>query len=280
MFKILLSLFLFPSLSLSATAPSESQLFTKWAKVKKPTQGPSQSIGAYDAGCLLGAQKLLADGKGFALMRPSRKRNYSHPELQTFLQTLGEKLQEKKMPLLLVGDASPPRGGPMRSGHASHQTGLDVDLWLKMSEKRPTRGQRESWGAPSFVQGRKTLRKTWTKTQTDLIATALAIPSVNRIFVSPPIKRYFCDNYKDNEWLYKLRAWWGHEEHIHVRLNCPAENPNCTSQTPLNSTENGCGTELDWWYSKEADENWEKMRADRTPRAFPQLPEACQTLVN
>ena len=31
---------------------------------------------------------------------------------------------------ILVGDISQPRGGPMLTGHASHQIGLDADVWL------------------------------------------------------------------------------------------------------------------------------------------------------
>ena len=33
-------------------------------------------------------------------------------------------------PGILVGDMSQPRGGPMLTGHASHQVGLDADIWL------------------------------------------------------------------------------------------------------------------------------------------------------
>ena len=261
-------------------AAPDKELFAKWAKIKAAAPGPSQAIGAYDAGCLAGADKLEPNGKGYALMRPVRKRYFGHPDLNLFLKTLGEILHGKKMPILLVGDASPPRGGPMLSGHASHQTGLDVDLWLKMSSQRPNSRQRASWGATSFVKDRKILRKNWSKTQTNLIAHAASIPSVNRIFVSPAIKKHLCATMSESEWLYKIRAWWGHEEHIHVRLNCPAENTACTSQAALNPNDNGCGAELDWWFSKEADEEWTKIQADRKPREFPQLPEACQSLVN
>ena len=31
---------------------------------------------------------------------------------------------------LLVGDLAQPRGGPMLTGHASHQMGLDADVWF------------------------------------------------------------------------------------------------------------------------------------------------------
>jgi penicillin-insensitive murein endopeptidase len=253
--------------------------FAKWAAIKHIFPGPVQPIGGYDAGCLAGATTLDSDAPGYAIMRLSRNRNYSHPDMNAYLHGLGDKLQALKMPLLLIGDVSPPRGGPMLTGHASHQIGLDADLWLTMGATRPTRAQRESWGAPSFVIGRKVLKKTWSATQSTLVATAASFDAVNRIFVSPAIKKYFCTTQPSAEWLYKLRAWWGHEEHIHVRLNCPAGATTCTAQTPLNPADNGCGADLEWWFSKEADDDWSKMVNNPTPREFPALRGDCDKMV-
>lgn len=256
------------------------QQFAKWAAVQEVYPGSVDALGSYDAGCLAGASKIDIDGDGYAIMRVSRKRFYSHSAMNTYLHELGAKLQSMKMPLLLVGDVSPPRGGPMLNGHASHQIGLDADLWLTMKKKRPTLRQRKTWNASSFVIGRKKLRKNWSPTQVNLIATAASFAAVNRIFVSPAIKRYFCQKSPDAEWLYKLRAWWGHEEHVHVRLNCPADAAHCVSQAPLNKDDNGCGTELDWWFSKEADDEWTKLVTHPTPREFPKLPSECDKMVN
>lgn len=254
--------------------------FTRWAAMKSVFNGPAKSIGSYDAGCLSGAEKLDREGTGFVLMRPSRKRFFVHPQMKAYVHALGERLQSDKMPVLLVGDASGPRGGPFRNGHASHQTGLDLDVWFRTSKQRPNRREREHWSAPSFVTGRKSLKKNWSKAQTDLLIAAVSFDTVNRIFVSPPIKKYFCENFRDSEWLYKIRPWWGHEEHFHVRLNCPTTEPECTPQPALNPKDNGCGSDLDWWYSQEADEKWAEIRKDRTPRTYPQLPDACTKMVN
>lgn len=167
----------------------------------------------------------------------------------------------------------------METGHNSHQTGLDVDLWLMMSATRPTPPERESWSATSYVQGRKVLKNNWSSVQTTLVSSAADFPQVNRIFVSPPIKRHLCQNSPTAPWLYKIRSWWGHEEHIHVRLHCSVTDPTCVAQPPLNSNDNGCGTDLEWWFSKEADEAWQKMIDHPTERVFPDLPAYCNNVV-
>lgn len=253
--------------------------FEDWAKITVPTEGPARVIGLYSAGCLEGARKLTLDGPGFSFMRTSRNRYYAHPDMESYLHALAANLRRQNLPLLLVGDVSPPRGGPMATGHNSHQGGLDVDLWLMMRAKRPTAAQKESLSAPLYVKERKSLRSNWSSTQVKLIATAAEFESVNRIFVAPAIKKYFCDHFPKAPWLYRIRAWWGHEEHLHVRLNCPIDSPLCQNQTPLNPADPGCGDELAWWFSKEADEEWQKMITSPGERVFPALPPECESLV-
>lgn len=254
--------------------------FEEWAKIHHPTSGPARTIGFYSAGCLAGAKKMKQDGFGFSLMRPSRRKFFAHPEMKSYLKDLAKELRKQNLPLLLIGDVSPARGGPQAKGHNSHQGGLDADLWLKMSNKRPNARQKETWGAPKFVESRKKLKSNWKAAQIKLVSTAASFENVNRIFVAPAIKKYFCDNYPAAPWLYRLRAWWGHEEHIHVRLNCPADSPQCVTQTPvLNPADSGCGAEVDWWYSKEADDEWEKLNSSPGERSFPELPRECEDLV-
>src|SRR5262249_41446099 len=124
------------------------------------------------------------------------------------------------------------------------------------------------------------LKKSWGALQTTLVATAANFDAVNRIFVSPAIKRYFCNHYPSADWLYKLRAWWGHDEHIHVRLSCPAHAAGCKPQPALNPHDNGCGSELDWWFSKEADDEWNRIVNSPGEREFPDLPVACDKMPN
>jgi len=252
--------------------------FLEWAALKKPVDGPPTPIGGYDAGCLAGAVK-IDDGPGYVFMHLKRHRFFGHPLMKDYLAGLGEKLHGEKMPYLLVGDVGAVRGGPMISGHASHQIGLDADIWLTMSKKKPNTRDRERMSSPSFVIGRKHLKKTWGKTQIAIVEAAASFDSVARIFVSPPIKRYFCDEMPDAPWLYKLRPWWGHDDHIHVRLGCPAGSATCVSQSSLDPKKNGCDKDLEWWFSKEADDKWKEILAQPSERVFPVLPEACAKML-
>ena len=75
---------------------------------------------------------------------------------------------------------------------------------------------------------------------------------VERVFVHPIIKRELCANAgSDRAWLTKIRPWYGHDDHFHVRLACPAGSPDCAPQAKV-ATGDGCGEELAWWFSPEA----------------------------
>ncbi len=254
-------------------------LFALWGRIDQPFEGAPQPIGAYASGCLAGAQKLPLDGPGYSVMRPSRKRYYGYPDLVNYIQDLGQKLHAAHLPLLLVGDMGRPRGGPMPTGHSSHQIGLDVDLWYRMSKRKPSRKDRESWSAISYVQGENELSPGWNKQSRQLLALAAASPYVNRIFVHPVIKRDLCEKFKDAPWLYKFRAWWAHHDHLHVRLNCPEGSKACQAQAALDPKNNQCGAELDWWFSAEAKEEGQKKDAAFSERAFPELPVDCEKMV-
>lgn len=263
---------------LAQTAADRQHLFAEWAGITLPLPGSPSAIGFYSAGCLQGGQILPLDGRGYAIMRPSRHRVYGHPALINYLTTLAASRPGGQNRLLLIGDLGPPRGGPTLSGHASHQNGLDVDVWFITRATRPTDVERERLSAPGFVIDRKRLRETWGVAQARLLVAAADKSDVNRIFVSPAIKRYMCRRYPGASWLYRLRPWWGHEDHFHVRLMCPAGSPLCQEQDPLDPHDTGCGADLDWWFSADADREWNKLRTSKEPRRFPALPEACSAM--
>src|SRR5262249_11949985 len=95
-----------------------------------PTPLEPRAIGFYSRGCLAGAVPLPITGPHWQIMRVSRNRYWGHPELIELLQRLSDKATNVGWPGLLVGDIGQPRGGPMLTGHASHQIGLDADIWL------------------------------------------------------------------------------------------------------------------------------------------------------
>jgi penicillin-insensitive murein endopeptidase len=261
-----------------AQTTESKTLFDRWGKITQPLPGAPASIGSYSAGCLQGAASLPLDGTGYSVMRPSRHRFYGHPSLVSYLTRLATRIYSDTMNLLLIGDMGSPRGGPMPTGHASHQDGLDADVWFLTRPNRPSDTEREQLGAPGFVVGRKRLQAIWGPAQARLLQVAADDAAVNRIFVSPPIKRYMCREFPTASWLYRLRPWWGHEDHFHVRLTCPADSPLCKQQDGLNPADNGCGADLAWWFSKAADREWARLSSSTEPRRFPELPAECSLM--
>ena len=128
------------------------------------------------------------------------------------------------------------------------------------------------------MTGRKQLRPTWGAAEATVLAAAANNPAVDLIFVSPPIKRYMCRVFTGASWLYRVRPWWGHEDHFHVRLTCPAGSPLCQHQEGLDPADAGCGADLDWWFSAEADREWRRLSTSTEPRRFPALPAECSAM--
>ena len=218
----------------------------------KPDPVAARSIGFYSRGCLAGAVALPIDGATWQVMRLSRNRNWGHPKLIEFLERLSGKAKQAGWNGLLVGDLSQPRGGPMLTGHTSHQVGLDADIWLTpMPDRKLSREERELMSATMVVRDDRldVDPNLWTKAHTEVIRAAAEDPAVERIFVNAAIKKALCrDAGRDRAWLAKVRPWWGHDYHFHIRIYCPADSPQCEPQPPPDSNE-GCGHELDYWFS-------------------------------
>jgi penicillin-insensitive murein DD-endopeptidase len=245
-----------------------------------PAPGPAEAIGAYERGCLDGAVQLPADGPNWQVMRPSRNRAWGHPVLIDLLERLAPKLPtEAGWPGLLVGDIAQPRGGPMLTGHGSHQIGLDADIWLTpMPSRILSPAERDETPAIDVVaaDGEDVDKSTWTPQHRRLLEAVAREPGVERIFVNPAIKRALCrETGPDRTWLAKIRPWWGHNYHFHVRLFCPGGQPECRPQAPPPPGD-GCGKELDWWFTPEARHPPE---GPAKPLLLGDLPRACTRLV-
>jgi penicillin-insensitive murein endopeptidase len=254
-----------------------------WAKITTPSPGyPSaQSIGGYTNGCVKGAAALPLQDTGYQVMRLSRHRYYGHPELIQFIQKLGQTTASHHLGTLLIGDLGQPRGGPTLSGHRSHQTGLDVDIWFMLSpqanQRLLTTDERENWSAPSMVNLQTdALTSLWTPGQEKMLELVAEQAEVDRVFVNPGIKQALCrqKSAHSSTWLRKIRPWWKHDDHFHVRLKCPANSPDCDNQEPLPAG-NGCDASLAWWFSAEA------KNPPKTPPAAapPPLPVLCEQLL-
>jgi penicillin-insensitive murein DD-endopeptidase len=245
-----------------------------WSRAKGPARGPALAIGGYSAGCVQGAKELPFEGKNYLVMKPERHRNFGHPRLVEFVLSLSAALSERQLAPLGVGDLGQARGGPAPNGHASHQNGLDVDLWF-------------SPGGPGAIQQPMVDLLTskpsphYGERVPALLELAAKDTRVARIFVNAVIKKELCGKATgDRSWLSKLRPWHGHHEHFHVRLACPADSPECQPQPPIPSGD-GCG-ELDWWLSPESAQDRSKAGETYGKRvgAQPKLPESCEKLVS
>jgi penicillin-insensitive murein DD-endopeptidase len=268
-----------------AAAPDSREAKKVFGAVKGPAGAVAQAIGQYDRGCVAGALKLPVDGPGWQAMRLSRKRFWGHPALVAYIEKLAADVARLDGSRgLLVGDMAQPIGGPLLGGHASHQSGLDVDFWYApMPGHTLSADERERTGAQSVVNPETlTVDKTlWTEAQVKLLRRAAAYPEVARIFVHPAVKKALCDaGGADRAWLLKIRPWFRHDDHFHVRLGCPTGSPSCVAQAPLGA-DDGCGKELDDWFRKlraKAPKPSKPPKPAR-PMLVSELPRECQALL-
>lgn len=225
----------------------------EWAQVTTPTAGPPQSIGFYTAGCLQGAQALPLDGPGYEAIRISRNRYWGQPVTLDFIKTLSEKGRAAGQAPLYIGDIGQPRGGPAPSGHASHQIGLDVDIWFERQPgPRLAPAQRENPRLRSLVRDADDGidDSVFTQQHVTLLRLAAEMPNLDRIFVNKWIKQRLCQTATGNRaWLRKLVVWIGHDAHFHIRLYCPPGNPQCQPQAGYYE-DDGCGEPLDLWFTR------------------------------
>lgn len=225
---------------------------TLFGAAKQPAPLAARAIGTYARGCLSGAKPLAVDGPTWQSMRLSRNRRWGHPDLINLLERFAGEVEKDGWPGLLVGDISQPRGGPMLTGHASHQLGLDADIWFTpMPDRRLSKKERETLSATSMLAADNLSvdPKVWTPSRVKIIKRVASYGKVERVLVHPAIKKALCQAADPNEraWLNKVRPYWGHYYHFHVRIGCPSGSPGCKSQAPVPGND-GCDKELDDWF--------------------------------
>ncbi len=247
-----------------------------------PANLQARAIGFYSKGCLAGGIALPVNGPSWQVMRLSRNRNWGHPELVQFLERLAAKAPKLGWNGLLVGDMAQARGGPMLTGHASHQVGLDADIWLTpMPNRELTRLEREEMSATNVVREDwlDVDTRLWTPAHFQIIRAAAQDPKVERILVNPAIKKALCrEAGNDRAWLSKVRPWYYHNYHFHIRIGCPADSPTCKPQPPAGE-EDGCGAELKTWLTAKLlkpDTSGEPPKRERTHIKLSDLPPECR----
>jgi penicillin-insensitive murein endopeptidase len=265
-----------------AAPRNQGLVAARWQAQRAPSAGPALSIGTCSCGCLQGAATLPVSGRGYEALRLGRNRRYGHPALVAYIQRLGAAAAKAKLGLVVVGDLSQPRGGPTPSGHRSHQTGLDADIGYVAppGTRAPLPPRVREHLSPLAVVDAKTHQKTraWTPKIEKVLALAAADPAVDRIFVDPGIKKIMCEGATAHApWQAKLRPWWNHHDHFHVRLACPPDSPQCVPQDPIPN--DGCGAPLAWWFSDDAAATRTRKKEAAAAEPEPQLPTACAGLV-
>lgn len=216
------------------------------------TGGSAQSsapFGGYANGCLAGGAQLPETGPTWQAMRLSRNRNWGHPQTVDFVKTLSAKAaRQPGWNGLYIGDMSQPRGGPMLTGHRSHQIGMDIDIWMRpATDMNLSRAARESISSISMRRANGAyVNGGWTRAHHEIIKAAASDPRTARIFVFPGAKVQMCKDAKgDRSWLRKIRPWYGHHYHFHVRLNCPKGAKGCVNQAAPPAGD-GCADAQKW----------------------------------
>lgn len=257
---------------------------SKWAVARRPAKGLASAIGSYTAGCVRGAVRLPMRGTGYEVMRPVRRRYFGHPALVEYIQELAKRVQSKKLGPILVGDLGQPKGGPCPRGHASHQSGLDVDIWFwhprSAERRRLSKRERQTLPAHRVVDPKKQVFTSyWSDEMTEILRIAASEPEVSRVLVNPLIKKRLCEEGKLKKRVLRIiRPWYGHADHMHVRLHCPAGSKHCKKQQALPKGD-GCA-DLDWWFDKKAQADRRKRKKTYldTVGAVPELPKQCSSL--
>ncbi len=286
MIRKILTSFALAAMLLAPALPASADPLAKdvFGARRVANRGPAQAIGFYSRGCASGNVQMPETGPTWQTMRLSRNRNWGQPELVAFLQQLSRTAVQAGWRGLYIGDMSQPMGGPMVTGHASHQVGLDADIWMLPPQRlNLSRAERERISSQSVVRGGVAPSPLWSGSHHAILRAAASDPRVQRIFVDPVAKVMMCNNERGNRaYLRKIRPLNGHDYHFHVRLNCPPGSPSCRPQDAVPPGD-GCAEAAQWVRNRidppppaPADPNY------RHPRSFriSEMPRACQALVS
>lgn len=286
------------TLLLAAPAQAEKLANKLFGAMAAPSNEDAMPIGSYARGCAAGLVELPESGPTWQAMRLSRNRNWGHPVTVQFLMDLSRTARDIGYGQgLYIGDISQPRGGPMTSGHASHQIGLDADIWMLPPRSLAlSRSDRENISSiPVRSADQRSVTENWTRVHHRLLKEAASDPRVDRVFVAAAVKIEMCKTAtaKDKKWLQKIRPVAGHDTHFHVRMKCPKGARLCETQTPtvaeLSKNGDGCDDTLTWWvtdYLNPPKTTGKKPKDEDAPRkkgprefTMADLPKQCQAVL-
>jgi penicillin-insensitive murein DD-endopeptidase len=173
----------------------------------------------------------------------------------------------------------------MLTGYASHQVGLDADIWLTpLPDRDLSRDEREEMSAVMMVRPDRldVDPKAWTLNDLLVIRTAAQESAVERIFVNAAIKKALCrEATGDRSWLVKVRPMYGHDYHFHVRIKCPEGESECQLQPPPPDNEGCSAGDLAYWFSEPVlhPNPATSPAKPRPPMTLADLPAACRQIL-
>lgn len=286
-------------LALLAPLPAHAEKLANklFGAKEQPSLQDPMPVGSYARGCGAGMVELPETGASWQAMRLDRHRNFGQPALIDYLIDLSQTAQQIGWAGLYIGDMSQPRGGPMTSGHASHQIGLDADVWMLPPKRLDlSRAEREEISSiPVRSADQRSVTGNWTNRHLALLKAAASDPRIDRIFVAAAVKLEICKTAKrsDKKWLQKIRPIAGHDTHFHVRLKCPKGARLCQTQSPtvseLSNGGDGCDSTLDYWVSEaylNPPKSTKKPKAEEPPEKGPRqftmadLPSQCADVLS
>jgi penicillin-insensitive murein endopeptidase len=243
--------------------------------INSPFSRASESIGATSNGCILNAVALPMEGQGYQITHIDQKRFFGHADLIAMIDGAGKVVSKNYWGFILIGDLSAQKGGKILENHKSHQNGLDADILYRMPDEKLSDEELMMPEEPDFVDTEKNRVNfnLWQNKNLEVLKYFATHDRVDRIFVNPAIKKSLCESQSGNRtWLSKLRPWWGHSEHFHVRLKCPEDSKNCLAQVPVSKSDD-CNENLDWWLN----ENISPSKPDdATQKVIQPIPTECQ----
>ncbi len=249
-----------------------------------PAPGPPRIVGNANNGCIAGAERLPDAAPGLQTVRLGKSSFWGHPDTIAGIKLLAVRARAAGLPDLYMNDFSAPRGGPLPGGHASHQTGLDADVYLDISAPRPqlSAAEREAIEPPTLVRPdqRGVDMARWRPGHVTLLRLATELPGVDRVLVNAAIKKQLCTEVPANDraWLHRIRPWYAHTSHMHVHFRCPAGQAECIDIPPIPAGD-GCDASLQWWFDR-LDQPPAPPKPGAKPPPRPKLPAACGPIMS
>lgn len=198
----------------------------------------SRPIGTPNQGLLEDAECLPESGEGYMQLFRDMQRIWGATPMIDMIQKTAADMSRRYpgRDRLQVEDISAENGGDI-DGHGSHENGLDVDLgFFKVNGIEHDPRATGQMYAPKMVEGGRPTANFDLERNWELMKTLHRHGNVQKVFIDQVLKNEMCryakskGDYNSNiQVLRSLRHETNHQDHIHVRLRCPANAKKCVN---------------------------------------------------